>query len=173
MSPPQPATTPTTTTEPTEQQTYLEVWGDTVNGRHLAISVAVGSVVGASALLAAQALFERVVSEPSLAQAYSLLVGIAACLLAGVVCGIFIKPKRIVALAAADAESIDGVITTMSEQRQGLGTLADIPEQSRQELRELGLYDHFAAAEAEHAQASKTSPSKTSPSNTPKDGGRA
>lgn len=71
MSPPQPATTPTTTTEPTEQQTYLEVWGDTVNGRHLAISVAVGSVVGASALLAAQALFERVVSEPSLAQAYS------------------------------------------------------------------------------------------------------
>ena len=82
MSPPQPATTPTTTTEPTEQQTYLEVWGDTVNGRHLAISVAVGSVVGASALLAAQALFERVVSEPSLAQAYSLLVGIAACLLA-------------------------------------------------------------------------------------------
>lgn len=63
---------------------------------------------------------------------------------------------------------IDGVITTMSEQRQGLGTLADIPEQSRQELRELGLYDHFAAAEAEHAQASKTSPS-----NPPKGGGRA
>ena len=173
MSPPQSATTPTTTTAPTDQQTYLEVWGDTVNGRHLAISVAVGSVVGASALLAAQSLFERVVNEPSLAQAYSLLVGIAACLLAGVVCGIFIKPKRIVALAAADAESIDGVITTMSEQRQGLGTLADIPEQSRQELRELGLYDHFAAAEAEHAQASKTSPSKTSPSNPPKYGGRA
>ncbi|MDI9900694.1 hypothetical protein QM716_12605 [Rhodococcus sp. IEGM 1409] len=164
MSPPQSATTPTTTTEPTEQQqTYLEVWGDTVNGRHLAISVLVGSVVGASTLLAAQALFERVVSEPSLAQAYSLLVGIAACLLAGVVCGIFIKPKRIVALAAADAESIDGVITMMSEQRQGLGTLADIPEQSQQELRELGLYDHFATAEAEQAPAS----------NAPKDGGRA
>ena len=32
-----------------------DLWGDTVNGRHLAISVAVGSVVGASALLAAQA----------------------------------------------------------------------------------------------------------------------
>ena len=88
------------TTEPTEQQTYLEVWGDTVNGRHLAISVAVGSVVGAFG----PSRGPGTVSNGSSAnrrwpQAYSLLVGIAACLLAGVVCGIFIKPKRIVALA--------------------------------------------------------------------------
>ncbi|MDV8066536.1 hypothetical protein R4P64_08460 [Rhodococcus sp. IEGM 1366] len=154
MATAQSATTPTTPPDDgvSETKPYLEVWGDTVDGRHLAISVVVGSVVGASALLAAQAFFERVVSQASLAEAYSLLVGIAACLVAGVVCGIFIKPKRIVALAAADAESIDGVITMMAEQRQGLGALADIPEQSRQELHELGLYEYFAAAEAAAAQ---------------------
>ncbi|MCJ0903653.1 hypothetical protein [Rhodococcus sp. ARC_M6] len=154
MAEPQSATTPTTPPDDgaTAKETYLEVWGDTVNGRHLAIAVVVGSVIGASALLAAQAFFERVVSEASLAQAYSLLVGIAACLVAGIICGIFIKPKRIVALAAADVESIDGVITMMSEQRQGLGTLADIPEQSQKELHELGLYEHFAAAEAAASQ---------------------
>ena len=154
MAEPQSATTPTTPPDDgaTAPETYLEVWGDTVNGRHLAIAVVVGSVIGASALLAAQAFFERVVSEASLAQAYSLLVGIAACLVAGIICGIFIKPKRIVALAAADVESIDGVITMMSEQRQGLGTLADIPEQSQKELHELGLYEHFAAAEAAASQ---------------------
>ncbi|WP_024793385.1 hypothetical protein [Tomitella biformata] len=131
-----------------EKAPYLEVWGDTVVGKSLGISVLIGSVMGAAALLGATALFERVVADPALANAYSLLVGIVACLLAGVVCGSFIKPSRIVELAAPDPAAIDEVIEVMREQRHGLGVLADIPEAARAELKELGLYEHFAAAEA-------------------------
>lgn len=128
---------------------YLEVWGDTVVGKSLGLSVLIGGAMGAAALLGAKALFQRVVSDPALANAYSLLVGIAACLVAGVVCGSFIKPSRNVELASADPAAIDEVIEEMRGHRHGLGELAGIPEAARAELKELGLYEHFAAAEAQ------------------------
>lgn len=137
---------------------YLEVWGDTVVGKSLGISVLIGSVMGAAALLGAQALFDRVVADAALANAYSLLAGIAACLVAGVVCGSFIKPSRIVELAAPDPAAIDEVIEVMREEHHGLGVLADIPAAAQAELKELGLYDQFAAAEAQDRADAQSGP---------------
>jgi len=128
---------------------YLEVWGDTVVGRDLAFAVLIGTGFSALALFGAQALFARIVANPSPADAYALLVGIAACVIAGVICGKLFAPKRKVVVAASDAHQVDEVLAALADERQGLGHVADLPKQTADELRELGLYERFEAAEGD------------------------
>ncbi|HEY5854161.1 MAG TPA: hypothetical protein VIW24_08955 [Aldersonia sp.] len=126
---------------------YLEVWGDTVVGRDLALAVLIGTGFSALALFGAKTLFGRIVANPSLADAYALLVGIAACIVAGVISGKLFAPKRKVVVAASDAHQVDEVLAVLADERQGLGHVADLPAQTADELRDLGLYDRFRAAE--------------------------
>ncbi|MDF3305547.1 hypothetical protein P3H15_10990 [Rhodococcus sp. T2V] len=136
---------------PTDDQTsrprYLEVWGDTVAGRDLAVSVVIGIVVSVCALLGATAFFHSFVTDSSLADAYALLVGIAACLVAGVVSGKLFRPKRNIAVDSSEGDKVGDVIRVLQEERQGLGSVSDLPAQTVQELKDLDLYDRFAEAE--------------------------
>ncbi|OZE01685.1 hypothetical protein CH249_19300 [Rhodococcus sp. 05-2255-3B1] len=134
---------------------YLEVWGDTVVGRHLAISVLVGSVLSVAALLIATEVFTSFVDNESLAEAYALLVGIAFCIVSGVICGKLFRPKRIIATDASEGDAVGDVIQILKDERQGLGTVADLPAATVKELKELDLYDRFVAAEGEPAPATK------------------
>lgn len=133
-------------TEPTQPR-YLEVWGDTVTGRHLGLSVIIGVVVSLGAYLAAHAYLSRVVAETSLAEAYSLLVGIGACVVAGVISGKLFPPKRRIVVEAAEGDSVAEVIATLSAERGGLGSVEDLPEATVRELKDLDLYDRFREAE--------------------------
>ncbi|MFC8178848.1 hypothetical protein ACFULT_08255 [Rhodococcus sp. NPDC057297] len=134
---------------------YLEVWGDTVVGRHLAISVLVGGVLSVAALLVATALFTPYVDNRSLAEAYALLVGIAFCIISGVICGRLFRPKRIIATDASEGDAVGDVIRILKEERQGLGTVTDLPATTVRELEELDLYDRFVAAEGGPAAAAR------------------
>ncbi|MEN0138576.1 MAG: hypothetical protein AAGC80_25710 [Rhodococcus sp. (in: high G+C Gram-positive bacteria)] len=138
---------------PTEDQSppprYLEVWGDTVAGRDLALSVVIGIVVSVCALLGATAFFNSFVTDSSLAEAYALLVGIAACLVAGVVSGKLFRPKRNIAIDSSEGDTVGDVIRVLQEERQGLGSVADLPAQTVRELKDLDLYDRFAEAESQ------------------------
>ncbi|GAA1677238.1 hypothetical protein MMUR_21140 [Mycolicibacterium murale] len=133
-------------TEPTQPR-YLEVWGDTVTARHLGLSVIIGVVVSLGAYLAAHAYLSRVVTETSLAEAYSLLVGIGACVVAGVISGKLFPPKRRIVVEAAEGDSVAEVIATLSAERGGLGSVEDLPEATVRELKDLDLYDRFREAE--------------------------
>lgn len=133
-------------TEPTKPR-YLEVWGDTVTGRHLGLSVITGVVVSLGAYLAAHAYLSRVVAETSLAEAYSLLVGIGACVVAGVISGKLFPPKRRIVVEAAEGDSVGEVIAALSAERGGLGSVDDLPEATVRELKDLDLYDRFREAE--------------------------
>ena len=126
---------------------YLEVWGDTVTGRHLALSVVIGVAVALGAYLSANAYFSRVVGEEALAGAYSLLVGIGACVVAGVICGKLFPPKRRIVTEAAEGDSVGDVIAVLSAERGGLGSVDDLPEATVRELKDLDLYDRFRQAE--------------------------
>lgn len=134
-------------TESQDSPRYLEVWGDTVTGRDLALSVVIGVVVSVSAFLGARALFARIVSEPSLAEAYSLLVGIGACVVAGVICGALFKPKRRTAVQASEGDAVGEVIAELQAENHGLGSVDDLPAATVAELKDLDLYDRFRAAE--------------------------
>ncbi|WP_063061203.1 hypothetical protein [Nocardia sienata] len=152
--PPTAAATPVDppTAEPVsgrEHPQYLEVWGDTVVGRHLAVSVVIGVGVSLSALLLADRAFSSFVSNDSLADAYALLVGIAGCVIAGLICGRLFRPKRIVVTEVSEDAAVGEVIAALREERQGLGSLDDLPAHTRRELDELGLRERFT--EAEHS----------------------
>lgn len=140
-------TAPTPTTSGAEHPQYLEVWGDTVVGRHLAVSVVIGIGVSLAALLLSEWAFSSFVTNESLADAYALLVGIAGCVVAGVICGRLFRPKRIVVTDASEDAAVGEVVAALREERQGLGSLDELPEHTRRELDELGLHSRFAAAE--------------------------
>ncbi|NKY58182.1 hypothetical protein [Nocardia flavorosea] len=136
-----------------EHPQYLEVWGDTVVGRHLAVSVVIGIGVSLAALLLSDWAFSSFVANESLAEAYALLVGIAGCVVAGVICGRMFRPKRIVVTDASEDVAVGEVIAALREERQGLGSLDDLPDHTRRELEDLGLQPRFAAAERENTGA--------------------
>ncbi|WP_280421424.1 hypothetical protein [Nocardia carnea] len=154
-APPVPAAPadPTATAPAGEHPQYLEVWGDTVVGRHLAVSVVIGVGLSLAALLLSNWAFSSFVTNESLADAYALLVGIAGCVVAGVICGRLFRPKRIVVTDASEDAAVGEVIATLREERQGLGSLDDLPDHTRRELDDLGLRPRFAAAERENTEA--------------------
>ena len=99
------------------------------------------------ALLGATALFNSFVTDSSLAEAYALLVGIAACLVAGVVSG---------KLFRAQAEHRRRLVRGRHGRRRhpgaagraaGAGSVGDLPAQTVRELKDLDLYDRFVEAE--------------------------
>lgn len=137
----------TQTSRSTSPPRYFEVWGDTVVGHHLAIAVFLGGGLSVGALLVATRLFASTVDDSSLAKAYALLVGIAFCIISGVICARLFRPKRIIAADASEGDAVGDVIRILQEERQGLGTIADLPPATVRELKELDLYDRFIDAE--------------------------
>ena len=80
----------------------VEVWGDTVDTVHLGLAVVIGSVISLACYLIASRVLTAVVSPPDVARAYAMLVGLAGCIISGVVCAKLFPPKREVVEAAAD-----------------------------------------------------------------------
>ncbi|WP_347557814.1 hypothetical protein [Robbsia sp. KACC 23696] len=143
---------------------YVEVWGDTVDPRHLAWSILIGIGVSFSAFLVANAILARFVHDLAMARAYAMLVGLGGCLIGGAICARLFKPKRIAAALEADegrraqliARLVAGQGTGRSRKAQGradasasapYGGVASLPAHVIAEMREVGLYDLFAEQE--------------------------
>ena len=77
-----------------------------------------------------------------------MLIGLAGCLAAGALCAVLFKPKRIVVEHAVDEADRMEVLRQLGEEQGGIGAIADLPASARDELKELGLLDLFAAAGA-------------------------
>jgi hypothetical protein len=122
----------------------VEVWGDTADVTHLAWSIVLGIGISLPAFLLASRLLRSVVSSPDLARAYAMLAGLGGCVLAGVVCAILFKPKRVVVEGAeVDPFWRQEVLTKLHEQTGDLGRVADLPASVVQEMKELQIYDLF------------------------------
>lgn len=134
-----------------------EVWSDTVDLRQLAWAIGIGIVISVAGFYAASRWLRGVVASPELAHAYAMLAGLAGCVLAGVICARLFPPKREVIEHSSthDPAWRAEVLAELAEQPGGLGSLADLPEPTKRELKELGLYDLFAesAAQPEQPQA--------------------
>lgn len=122
----------------------VEIWGDTVDVQHLAWAIVLGIGISLPAFLLATRVLASVVSSPELARAYAMLAGLVGCVLAGVLCAVLFKPKRVVVEGkAADPFWRLEVLTKLAEQTGDLGRMADLPPAVVQEMKDLEIYDLF------------------------------
>ena len=123
-----------------------EVWGDTVDLRHLAWAIAIGTGISVLGFYLASPWLATVVESRQLAHAYAMLAGLAGCVIAGVICARAFAPKREVTEldTSNDPEWRREVLEELARQPGGLGTVQDLPPAVVQELKELKLYELFA-----------------------------
>ena len=122
-----------------------EVWGDTVDLRHLAWAIAIGIGISVVGFFVASRWLTAIVESQQLAHAYAMLAGLAGCVIAGVICARAFPPKRVVTEmdASADPEWRSEVLEELAQQPGGLGSLNDLPPAVVKELQELKLYELF------------------------------
>lgn len=126
---------------------FAQVWGDTVDLAHLAWSVVIGIAISVGAFVSGKAVLSHFVSDPAIARAYAMLIGLGGCLAAGALCAVLFRPKRIVVEHAVDDADRLEVLERLAEERGGIGSLADLPPSAVAELKELGLFELFASYE--------------------------
>jgi hypothetical protein len=120
-----------------------EVWGDVVDVVHLRWSVVLGCALGLPSYLLSAWLFQQI-AQPRLAETYALLVGLVACLVAGAISARLFAPKRALVEEPVDDSEREAAMAELVAETGELGSTADLPEATRQELRDLGIDDLFA-----------------------------
>jgi multidrug transporter EmrE-like cation transporter len=124
----------------------VEVWGDTVDLKHLAWAIVIGIVISLAGYTAASRLLAASVATPELAKAYAMLAGLAGCLISGVRCAVLFKPKReVIEGRSADPAWRQEVLDRLVEQTGPLGSVADLPPAVVKEMKELEIYELFAS----------------------------
>lgn len=124
-----------------------EVWGDTVDARHLLYAIVIGAIVSLSSFFTAQHFLLEWVASAQMARAYAMLVGIVGCLVGGTISATLFKPKRNVVEHEADPAWRCQVLSDLQNEFGDLGRLADLPSQTIKELRDMDLYDLFVEYE--------------------------
>jgi hypothetical protein len=131
--------------EPARRTTIAEVWGDTLDVRHLGWAVLIGAVVSLAFFFVANLALGAVVSKPDLARAYAMLAGLGGCLVAGGICARLFAPKRKVVEHVTDSFWQEEVLNQLASEHGGLGSVSDLPAATVKEMKELELYDLFAS----------------------------
>lgn len=134
-----------------EKKPYADVWGDTVDLKHLAIAMGIGIIISLFFYILGlnylQANFSKLAAN--LMTAYALLIGIAGCLLSAIISAKLFKPKRKLneeefsegdRLAVLEELKID--IDKEAEELQFVGPKVI------QEMKDLQIYDLFARKNA-------------------------
>jgi hypothetical protein len=109
-----------------------------------------GVGISLAAFEAGRVALSSVVADAAIARAYAMLIGIGGCLAAGALCAMLFKPKRVVVDQTVDEADRMEVLRQLGEEQGGIGAIADLPASARAELKELGLLDLFATAQASH-----------------------
>ena len=120
---------------------YMEVWGDTVVPKELAISAVICVITTMAFFLAGRTvLLGMGTLEPGLAKGYALLVGIVGTFLGAVICAKMFKPKRNIMIEFQE-ENLKAAGMTVEEEVEALRTVS--PEVIK-EMEDLELYSLLA-----------------------------
>ncbi|CAM4026804.1 Chemotaxis protein [Bordetella tumbae] len=135
---------------PAPQGRFAEVWGDTVDLKHLAWAIGIGIGISIFGFYVASHWLTSVVESKQLAHAYAMLAGLAGCIIAGVICAKAFPPKREVTETeiSVDPQWRQEVLDELAMTSGGMGSIADLPPTVTKELKELKLYDLFADTES-------------------------
>ena len=133
-----------------------EIWGDTVNLKHLAGAMIIGVVLGFSfywtGLQIIKSLYPDI--QISLQQALALLVGIVGCLLAAVISAKLYPPKRILTEQSASQEDRRLILQELQiDQAQEAEDMKSMPQDILDEMRELKLDELFQVSSSDKKEA--------------------
>ncbi|HIY67363.1 MAG TPA: hypothetical protein H9830_13940 [Candidatus Agrococcus pullicola] len=126
-----------------QEETYIEVWGDTVSPRHLLYSIIMGVGFATSVFLGGRWLLRALGTDEQMVGSYSLLIGIGACIVVAVVCARFFKPKRVLVENEYGASSRESAMDAMEAEVGPIGDPDTFPPAVLEEVKMLGLYDDF------------------------------
>ena len=125
------------------QNSYFDVWGDTVRLPILFKGVVVAITCALAGLYGGRALLALFINDPKLVEVLSLVTGLVACVLAGVITAKLSAPARIITEQSHDTEHMRQALAELASQPHGLGRFADASPKSQQEMRDAGLAKHF------------------------------
>ncbi|MGL3149081.1 hypothetical protein ACSS7Z_01850 [Microbacterium sp. A82] len=127
------------------ERQLLEVWGDTVDSKHLLASIGLGVGIAVPVFLVAEWGFAELTGGDALGGSYALVTGLAACVLAAVIAARLFKPKRIVSIGEAPTGSREAAMDSIEAELGPLGDPDELPRATLAEVKELGLYDDLRA----------------------------
>lgn len=118
-----------------------EVWGDTVNLKELVMSTIIGIVLTMSFYFIGRKVFSNMNSiDKSLANGYSLLVGILGCFISGIISAKLFKPKRIVEDIADPATMEDILKEAGMTLEDEIEAISKVSKEIINEMEDVGLY---------------------------------
>ena len=130
-----------------EPKPYADVWGDTVDLRHLSMGIVIGIAVSLTFYLVGLKFIVRSFPKipQNLTQAYALLIGILGCLVSAVVSTKLFPPKRTLRESQFNAQEREAALSELQidweREREELKTLSP---QIVAEMKELQIYEIFA-----------------------------
>ena len=135
---------------PVKSLRYAEVWGDTVDLKHLAASTVIGIVLTMGGYVVGLQFFSAQADKisPALVKGYSLMVGVIGCVASGVICAILYKPKRVLVEKAQTADVAETLAALGMKPEEEAAALETVELAAKKELQDLGLLDTLARAQA-------------------------
>ncbi|GHU08064.1 hypothetical protein FACS1894158_17060 [Betaproteobacteria bacterium] len=135
-----------------DQLVLAEIWGDTVNMKHLFGAMLIGVVLGFSfywtGLQVVRSYYPNI--QASLSQAVALLVGIVGCLLAAVISAKLFPPKRSLTEQESTEEDRARILHELQvDITQEAADIKDMPQDILDEMRELQLDKLFQSSTSE------------------------
>lgn len=136
-----------------EKQSYLTIWGDTVDLKELLIGLFLGAVLGYSSF--SGSLWYLKSFHPDIAKGllagYALLFGIVGCLVAGVIAAKFFKSKRIFLEDDSSIDKQSVLLDLTLNLKQESKYLKNVPPDVIEEMRELHVYELFIDPDAKES----------------------
>lgn len=136
-----------------------DIWGDTVDLRHLGGALIIGAVLGFAffkgGLTVIKGQYPAI--QPSLQNALALLVGIVGCLLAAVISAKLFPPKRALSEQSLSEEERRKVLEELQlDLAQEARDMKTLPPEIQAEMKELRLDAVFTAPPSPSSFAPKT-----------------
>lgn len=136
-----------------EKKPFADVWGDTVDLKHLASAMIIGILISLTCYIGGlnylQANFPKL--PVNLMTAYALLIGILGCLLSAIISAKLFKPKRTLNEDHFSEADRDAVLDELNIDREKEAEeLKTVGPKIVKEMKDLQIYDLFAKKSVDH-----------------------
>lgn len=134
-----------------QEQTFVEILGDTVVIKQLIVSIILSVLVSLGGYKLGQFIFPNI-AEAQMVNSYSLLLGIAGIVAILIINSIVFKPKRKLVEDEISAENLTEVFRDLHLDLEEELRLIEEDPITKKELEELGVLDHLNQAREEAKQ---------------------
>lgn len=129
-------------------QQLVEVWGDTVDFRSMLFAIVIGAIVSIGVFLLAKEILVQQRVDAKLLNGYAMLIGMGGCLLAGMICSVLFKPKRVVISETQNSQQkTQEIIHEIVSADTTYTKIEHLPIDTQKELELLGLKELFVTVE--------------------------